>query len=241
MWIGSRPGAILAGCAIMLLAVVPLRGLSLDKPVGVAPAMDRPGGLSYFLWRYLVPLSVWAAAIGAFNPFFNVFFARRHGATAESIGLLFSMSQLAQAGAVMAAPLLLRRLGLVRVVMATQIVTGIVLAALPLAAAWPAAALVYVLYMSAQMMSEPGLYSLLMSRVRPMERSAASALNFLVLFSAQALVAGVAGWAYRRFGYGPVLAIAGMTAAAAGVLFGWLMRKHSETLNLADRPLRNRT
>jgi len=78
-----------------------------------------------------------------------------------------------------------------------------------------AAVLAYAWYMAFQWMSEPGLNALLMSRVTERERSGASALNYLVAFSAQAVAALAAGRLLAHFGYGVVLAGSALLAAGA--------------------------
>jgi len=64
-----------------------------------------------------------------------------------------------------------------------------------------------------------GLNALLMSRVTERERSGASALNYLVAFSAQAVAALAAGRLLAHFGYGVVLAGSALLAAGAAGLF----------------------
>jgi predicted MFS family arabinose efflux permease len=73
--------------------------------------------------------------------------------------------------------------------------------------------------MAFQWMSEPGLNALLMSRVTERERSGASALNYLVAFSAQAVAALIAGRLLAHFGYGVVLVGSALLAACAAGLF----------------------
>jgi len=92
-----------------------------------------------------------------------------------------------------------------------------------------AAVLAYVAYMAFQWMSEPGLSTLLMNQVAERERGGASALNYLVAFSAQALAAWGSGALLARFGYGAVLAgAAGLALAAAGLFQVLLGHRNSE-------------
>jgi hypothetical protein len=62
-----------------------------------------------------------------------------------------------------------------------------------------------------------------MQKVGERERGGASALNFLVAFSAQAAAAFAAGALLRRFDYGPVLLGAAAAAALAAMLFHVLL------------------
>jgi len=223
--IGSSPigplnyrASLLVGCAIVLLAAWPLRRL--DLAAGERSVrMRRPGpGLS----RYLVAAAVWNLGTGAFNPFFTAYFARLHTGV-ETIGVIFSMSQLAQVAAVLMAPLVLRRLGLIRGISWMQALTGVALVMLAAAADPLFAAIAYATFMVFQYMSEPGLYTLLMDSVPAEERSEASALNFMVASSAQAVAAAVSGATIETVGYGTMLMLAAFVCGIAGLLFRTLL------------------
>jgi glycerol uptake facilitator-like aquaporin len=81
-----------------------------------------------------------------------------------------------------------------------------------MAVAPAAAGYVYVAYTSLQFMTEPGMYSMLMSRVDEGHRSGASAMNFFVAFSCHALAAAVAGQVIAKGGYSPALIAAACLA-----------------------------
>jgi predicted MFS family arabinose efflux permease len=173
---------------------------------------------SRFLLRFLVPFALWHLATGAFNPFNNVYFARLRFSI-QQIGTIFSASQLVQLVAVLLAPIVIRRFGLVNGIVWMMIATS---AGLGMLAAEPPglfAALAYSAYMAFQWMSEPGLNTLLMNNVKEGERSGASAMNFLVAFGAQAIAAFGAGRLIEDSGYAPVLFGAALLALVASVLF----------------------
>ena len=215
----SYRAALLAGCGLVLLARWPL----LRVRLGAAPPPERrffrP---SPVLVRFLTALAVWNLGTGVFNPFSNVFFARLH-LPVEQIGSWFSAAHLAQAGAVLMAPLVLRRFGLTRGVSGMQFATAAALVALSAAAGPLAAGLAFTAYTMSQYMTEPGMFTFLMDGVSPAERSNASALNFLVTFAAQAIAAAIAGKMLARFGYPPVLIAAALICALAALLFRVLL------------------
>jgi MFS family permease len=208
--------ALLSSAAFAMLAFWPLARLRIQSPASVEKR-SYPRGR--FIAQFLVAIAVWSFATGLFNPLFNAYFSRRLRMPVESIGMVFSISQAAQVGAILLAPLVLRRLGVSRAVAAMQLAAAATLALLATAPAALAAGMLYAGYMSFQYMSEPGIYSGLMNRVTPEQRSGASALNFLAIFLAQALAASLAGIVIARFGYTPMLAIAAIIAAAASLLF----------------------
>jgi len=132
-------------------------------------------------------------------------------------------AQFAQVIAVLAAPIVLKRLGAISGVMYMQLATAAALGMLTLGPTGVLAGAVYAGYMAFQYMSEPGMYSLLMEGVEAPERSGASALNFLVIFGGQAVAAAAAGVGVRKFGYPIILSVAAVTALIAGVMFRVLL------------------
>jgi hypothetical protein len=139
-------------------------------------------------------------ATGAFTPFFNVYFSQHLRVPVEKIGLYFSGAQLFQVVAILLAPIIFQKCGIILGIVYMQIATALSLGCLASVHAASAAGLVYTCYVAFQWMSEPGMYSLLMNQVKPSERSGASAMNALVIASSKAIAAVVAGEALARFG-----------------------------------------
>jgi MFS family permease len=213
--------ALWAGSAMVLLSLWPLSGLRL----GPAPPQDRRlRPPSHALLRFLAAIMVWHLGTAMFNPFFSAYLVRQQFSAAR-IGSLVSVSQIAQVGAILLAPLVFRRFGRLRGIAGMQLATAVALVALAgsQGAVWVGAA--YVFYMAAQYMSEPGLYGYLMEVVSARDRGGASALNFLVAFGAQAIAAAVAGTLIYRLGYSPVLLLAAVVCAVAALMFGLLREK----------------
>ena len=211
----SKQIALLAAGVLACLALWLVARLPLNAPENRMPLIrSYPSGP--FIWRFLAAIGVWNFATGLFNPLFNAYFSRQWAMPVERIGLVFSISQASQVVAVLLAPLVLRKLGLVRGVAAMQLAAAAALAALASGPAALAAAALYAGYSSFQYMSEPGTYSLLMNRVSPEQHSGASALNFLMVFLAQAAAASAGGAVVAHYGYPPMLAGAAMFAVMAG-------------------------
>jgi MFS family permease len=169
----SRRAILLSAAALSAVAVLPALRMR-DFPR--APAGARVYPRSRFLALYLIPFALWHLATGTFNPFNNVYF-KRLGFPDHSIGSIFAASQVVQVAALLTAPWIIRRFGLLTGIVVMMSATAIGLGAL---AAQPTAAFAvaaYMAYMSFQWMSEPGLNTLLMNHVAERERSGASALN----------------------------------------------------------------
>jgi predicted MFS family arabinose efflux permease len=224
IWMHGKRPVLLLAAAMAGAAVLPawrLRPAAADPDGSKHPSTVYPR--SRFLFRFLAPFAVWHLATGSFNPFNNVYFARL-GFPVQQIGNIFSGSQLVQLGAVLMAPLVIRRAGLLGGIVLMMAATALALGGLAMQPAGGAVILAYFAYMAFQWMSEPGLNSLLMNRIDERERSGASALTFLVAFGAQALAAFGAGEMLTRFGYGAVLAGAAALASVAALMFRWFVR-----------------
>jgi len=218
-WLHGKRPALLVAAALCGSALVPALRL---KP-GTAAA---PGARIYprgpFIWRFLAPFAIWHLATGAFNPFNNVYLARLNFSVAE-IGSIFSVAQMVQVVAVLLAPLVIRRAGLVTGIVYMMGATALALCGLAAELPGTQAVIAYIAYMSCQWMSEPGLNTLLMQNVGERERGGASALNYMVAFSAQTVAAFAAGALLGGFGYGPVLLGAAAAAATAAMMFKTLL------------------
>jgi len=218
--IASYRAALLIGCAIVLLSLWPLAGVKMS--IGAVTNQRKLYRPSPIVLRFLIAMAVWNLGTGAFNPFANVFFARMH-MPLRNIGTVFSVSQLAQVGAVLCAPFFFRKFGTARAICGMEVATACGLLALSMAAGpmWGAAA--YTGYMMFQYMSEPGMFTFLMNGVAAGERNSASALNILVSVGCQAVAAALAGGILARFGYPPLLAAASAMCLAAALLFRTLL------------------
>jgi MFS family permease len=207
--------SLLCGCAMVLVALWPLSRLKLDSAPAPEPLFRRP---SPVLLRFFIAMVVWNLGTGAFNPFFSAFFVHLRFST-EKIGMLFSAVHLAQAFAMLAAPVALHRLGLARGISALQLATALSLVGLAMVNTSANASLAYGGYVVFQYMSEPGVFALLMNSVPAARRAGVSALNMIVMFASQAAAAAVAGVLITRFGYPPVLTVASLICVAAALLF----------------------
>jgi len=223
-WLGGKRPAMLAGCALLALALWPSARLR----IGPAPAEGaKLYPRSRFVVRFLIVWAIWNLATGSFNPFFTTFLAHLR-TPVERIGSIMAGSQLAQVAALMLAPLVLRKMGVVSGTAAMLLATALAMGGLAAGPTGWAAAAVFMTYTSCQWMTDPGVNTLLMDGVQEQERTGAAALMMLVSFAAQ-LVASLAGGAtIARFGYSAMLACAAGLAAMAAVAFRTLPAPWSE-------------
>lgn len=214
---------LVAACAGTALAAWPITRLSSSALPQTSQWIHRP---SPFLLRFLLANACWAAAVGAFNPFTNVFFVRYLGVPTAHLGDFFSVTQLLQAGAVLLMPFILRRTGLISGIVAAQLTAAAAVCLLATGRGLLHEEVIYCIFMAAQHMCDPGMQSLLMDGVAASERSGAAAMNFLVISIAQAVAASVAGGSFAKFGYPPTLVGIGIATAAAATAFRALCTPH---------------
>jgi predicted MFS family arabinose efflux permease len=109
--------------------------------------------------------------------------------------------------------------------MGIEVFTGLSLAFLATGPPGWIAALGFGGYLAFQWMDEPAMESLLMTQVPLGQRSGASSLMYLVIFSANAVAAPVAGIGIARFGYPVVMIAAAAFLVTGGLAFGLLLRR----------------
>jgi MFS family permease len=215
-WLGGKRPALLVGCALVALAMWPAARLKIaPAPVDGTKLYPR----SRFVAAFLIVFGIWNLATGSFNPFANTYFASHLRTPVQRVGRIFSGAQAAQVAALLLAPLVLRKWGTVSGTAAMLMATALALGALAAGPGAMAAPAVFAAYTAVQWMSDPGINTLLMDRVREQERSGAAALMMLVSFAAQFASAFAGGGAIARFGYPIVLACAAGLAAIAALAF----------------------
>ena len=209
----AKQFALLLGCAIVALGLLPVSRLAFPSTPAASKTLYPR---NRFLWRFLPALAVWTMVTGSLSPLANVYFSQYLQMPLQRIGEVFSSASFFQVLAVLIAPFLFRKLGLVPAIAGTQFATAVLLVCLAATSAASYAPFIYIGYSGLLWMSEPALFSLLMAHVTPSEQAGASALNFLVISLTQAIAVGVAGASFTRFGYPAVLyAMAGVALVAA--------------------------
>ncbi|HXJ39145.1 MAG TPA: MFS transporter [Bryobacteraceae bacterium] len=223
----SLQAALLVGIAIAALGALPALLLRTSAPMSESHSRVYPRGV--FIVSFLGAILIWNLATSMINPFLSAYFVRIAGLTTPQIGVLFSFGQAAQVVAVLAAPFMLKRLGVIPGIIGMQVATAVSALIFALQPTGWLVALPFAAFMAFQYMSEPGMNSLLMSEVAETQRSGASALNFFVIFTGQAIGAAIAGVAARRFGYPVVFSIATFLAIVAAFAFRYVAATKSST------------
>lgn len=170
-----------------------------------------------FLRRFLPCMALWSALLAAFAPFANVYLSRDLHVSLASIGLIFSLAQAMQVLAGFLLPILVRRVGMLNGILATQLASAVLLLLMAGARHRELAIALYLAFSAAQWMSSPALYNLLMNETPEPERSTAAGFTMFINALAGSVATTVAGLLYVRFGYAAVLAGVSAFAIAAAV------------------------
>jgi MFS family permease len=209
-------------CVLIILGVLPLLSLSFPRmPAALDPASSKKRTRIFhpFLVRFLPPFVLWNVVTGSFPIFGAIYLQKSIGIPLTSLGTVFSGSQLLQFCAVLLAPFLFRRIGLIRGIAAAQVGTAFFLILIAVTRFAPFAVSFYLFYFAAQFMCSPGIYNLLMDSVPEEERSTASATQNLSGALCQAATQAITGIAIVAFGYRPVLFANAGAAVIAALLF----------------------
>jgi MFS family permease len=231
---------LLVACGIALIGLLPVLRLRIPSPSSddlgdIQPTPRRWMHLwrfHPFLLKYLPLMALWSAVIAAFTPFANVYLSRDLHIPLDRIGLTFSAIQAVQLCMGLLTPVVIRMLGLMNGIVATQLVAAFTLAAMAGARHGRPAIALYLGFSAAQWMSAPGLYNLLMNETPDAERSTAAAMTLFCNALAGAAATAGAGIMFTRFGYPPVLLGIAATAAAVAAMFWLLIGRRKSKLPL---------
>ena len=229
-WVGGRLPLWAHGKQPALLIAAALAGLALwagfAVAIGRARATEIQEGVPAHRLhgsRYLIPFAIWNLATGSFNPFFNVYFARL-GYGAARIGSTFSAAQLAQVATVLVSADGVSQSGLGKWNCLDDGGDGGGSGLFGGSSGGSGRGGLRRIHGVSMDGANP-LSTLLMNGVAERERGGASAMNYLVMFAANALAALAGGAVVIRFGYGVALAgSAGLAVLAAGLFRGLLGR-----------------
>ena len=225
--LSAKQCVLLASSASVLLGFFGLlflkeRGALSKKPQASVPVVKSIVAViksRRFVLQLLSALVLWSFFVGSFPPFFNVYFHKQFNQSLDGIGIIFSISQLCQLAAVLSMPWLVLRLGRVRAIASVQLASALLLPVLIVVTSVQTAGVIYLAYLSFQVMAEPALESFIMDSVLVEERNTVASLRYMILFSVQALAVLASGFAITRFGYSALLVSIALLGIAASAVF----------------------
>lgn len=250
--VAMEPSAIkrlilLASCTFAAIGFFPVLRLRMPPAADDAPSAPQLRNrawlsslqLSPFLWKFLLCMALWSVILAAFTPFANVYLARDLHVSLAHIGLIFSVAQLLQLVSGLLVPLVLRWLGVLNGILATQLAAAITLATMASVHHQPLAVAFYLAFSAAQWMSSPGLYSLLMNETPEAERSTAAASTMFVNSLISSAATAGAGILFVQYGYPRVLLALAAAAATVALLCRSLLTQMEERQAASSPPDRH--
>ena len=217
LWVGAAfflPG---------VLAVLATQRVSGADSASAARAVG-PTPLAIITVLALVSLLI-KATVGTPQNFFNVYLDADLALPTARIGTVMAVAQLISAGTVLAAPLLMARLGKhgTFALACAGMVLGLLL--LGLVPQWIAAGLGYTLLSAMAFVADAGFNVASQESVAPEWRSTVAGANFMAEGISRTLVGAAGGLAIVAYGYRALFLFVAVLAAAAGSIF-WAYFRH---------------
>lgn len=179
----------------------------------------------FILVRLWISNSVNGLAVGFFGPFITYWFYTRYGVDAATIGLLYSLINLAALFANLGAARFAARLGLVRAILIGRLLQAILIIPMVLAPTFWLAGAVYLVRMCAQRLALPLRQSYVMGVVPAEERGLVSALSTLPSQATSSASPALAGYIFDHISLSLPFEIGALLQGINAILFYAFFRK----------------
>jgi len=209
--------AVTVLAAFAALVVLPIANPRV--PVAKPPLFSFPRRSWPLLRRLWVTNSINGLAVGFFGPFITYWFFRRYGVSSGVIGILYAIINVATMVSNLGAAGVARRLGLVRAVVVTRIISALLLIAMALAPAFWIAGAIYLIRMMAQRVNLPLRQSYVMGMADPSERAAVGGLANLPAQGTSALSPILAGYIFENVSLALPFELGALFQALNGLAF----------------------
>ncbi len=194
-----RPAFIVFACMTLAAGLLPL-------PIAPRRTEHQPGKRAIGMPRKSWPIlrKLWLTnglnglAVGFFGPFVTYWFYRRFGAGPGTIGVLYTMINLAAMASTLSAASVAERLGIVRAIVATRVISALLIVPMVLAPQFWMAGAVYFVRMMVQRVGLPLRQSYVMGVVPPEERGIVAGLSNLPSQVTSAASPAFAGYLFEH-------------------------------------------
>ena len=194
---------LVAGAVVSLAALVPLARVHEGR--AHAEAADGPPVRARdhlpLLGKLATNFALMGLGAGLIMPFFNLYFARRYGASAGQIGVYFSVAQVVTLLATLAGPLVARRIGKLQAITVLQLMSLPFLVTLGFETTLAVSVLAYWGRAAFMQMSSPLINSYAMDTLEPKLRARAHGFNNMVWYIGWAASSALAGQVIARLGW----------------------------------------
>ena len=177
--------------------------------------------------KLTIPAMLIGLGAGLIIPFMNLYFHDRFGLSEAEIGVLFAIMQGFMVIGNLFGPAVSRRLGLVRGVVVTQLLSVPFMVVLGVSSFFPVVAVAFFLRSGLMNMNQPLTSHFAMEVVSKRDHAVTNSLLSLSWFVAWSISADIGGTLIERYGYTPPLLIAAGLYVAASALY-WIFFKDVE-------------
>lgn len=217
-----------AACAITLLASIPfyrMGGWTQAAEEERTPSLwEQVRELTEVDWvlqlKLALPATLIGLGAGLIIPFLNLYFRDRFGLTAGAIGILYAIMQASMVLGNLFGPAVSRRLGLVRGVVLTQLLSVPFMVLLALSSSFPVVVAAFLFRAGLMNMNQPLTTHFAMEVVPEREHAITNSLLSLTWFVAWSVSADIGGALIERRGYTEPLLLAALLYVVASILYG---------------------
>ncbi len=239
-------GTLLVGAFIFLASALPLLRLNIQSPLPTARVrssrsrLHLPQGLrpSRSMLRLIAPHVVVGLGAGALIPFMNVFFKTQFAVSDSLLGALFAGQSLFIGLATLLGPILAERLGKVRTVVFTQVLSIPFLIVLGFAPFLAPAGVAFLFRAGLMNLGNPLYFAFAMEQVDATRRATASALLIMSWQGSWAVSSWASGQLQQGPGFAPIFALTCVAYLAASLIM-YRSFVHQHQLDQSSHPKSN--
>lgn len=156
---------------------------------------------------------------GMVVPYFNLYFRDWVGSSIQDIGMVFAMGQLGTAIGSLCSPLLNQRIGLVKGVVVSQMLSLPFMIIMAISHNYAVCAVCFIFRSAFMNMSTPMKQEMTMEIIRPDYRARASAMDSMVWNLTWSLAMFFSGGIIKKFGYDFSLAVSFVTYLSSSIIY----------------------
>lgn len=224
--------AIVVGISISLLALIPFSLLRMPKKVpeeerfrfGKKQARPKAG----LLFRLALPYFIVGTGAGMIIPFLNLFFRDRFGQTPDQIGFYYGLVNLTMFLGVMSGPVLVKKIGMVRTMVYTQLASIPFMLVLAYSMYFPLVFVAFLFRGALMNLGNPIGNNFAMEMVPKAFHNLMNAILMLAWTSSWMVSTKIGGWLIEEYGYELTLNLAIVLYVLSSVLYFMFFRKSEQ-------------
>ncbi len=192
---------VLAVFSVFFYSKIKVRNIIVSDDEPDAKKKHRLKTPKKLLMKLVIPPMVVGLGAGMTIPFLNLYFRTRFDLSANNIGMLFALAQFFTIGGALAAPLIAAKLGKIRSVILSQVLSLPFLLILGVSQYLPLAVTAFLIRNAFMNMSAPISTNFSMEAVHPDDRSITSGLLTLSWLFTWGITANIGGYLIEHTGY----------------------------------------